>query len=210
MADLPALASVASVERFLKHIQTAGKPEKVARTYLKSVGFTSSNDSYLVGLFKTLGFLDGSGAPTKRWVAYKDTTKARAVLAEGIRHAYAGMFATFPDANRKDDEAIRNWIRANHPELSAEVVSRAVRTFKTLCGFADFDTKLSDDEAVHLSDDNGVAAADVRLPSSAAPVATSGPVINVNVQLQLPPTDDADVYDKLFEAMKRHLFPDVG
>jgi hypothetical protein len=209
MADLPALVSVGPLERFLKHIQTAGRPDKVTAKYLKSVGFTASNDFYLISVFKVLGFLDSSGVPQARWVAYKDSSKAPAVLAEGIRHAYAGLFATFPDAHRKDDEAIRNWMRANYPSLSDTVVGRSVRTFKALCSFADFGAELPVDEAVELSGD-GVAAAEVVTPGAAGAVIAAGPVINVNVQLQLPPTDDAEVYDKLFQAMKRHLFPDVG
>jgi Family of unknown function (DUF5343) len=149
--------------------------------------------------------------PQTRWIAYKDSTKASAVLAEGIRHAYPGLFATFPDAHRKDDEAIRNWMRANHPDASDVVISRAVRTFKALCTHADFDAQLSDDEALELSEDDEITSAELLARGTgAAAVVTSGPVINVNVQLQLPPTDDAEVYDKLFEAMKRHLFPDVG
>lgn len=30
--------------------------------------------------------------------------------------------------------------------------------------------------------------------------------ININIQLQLPATEDAKIYDSLFSALKRHLF----
>lgn len=39
------------------------------------------------------------------------------------------------------------------------------------------------------------------------PTGTRGVTININIQLQLPATEDATIYDSLFSALKRHLFP---
>lgn len=37
--------------------------------------------------------------------------------------------------------------------------------------------------------------------------ASGSPTIAINIQLQLPETDKAEVYDELFKALRRHLFP---
>lgn len=43
----------------------------------------------------------------------------------------------------------------------------------------------------------------VQVPSSASAL----PTIAINIQLQLPETDKPEVYDELFKALRRHLFP---
>jgi len=45
---------------------------------------------------------------------------------------------------------------------------------------------------------------DARKPPSTR-TATEGVALTVNIQLQLPPSADGDVYDKLFAAMGKHL-----
>jgi len=67
MADFPYSPHAANVKRFLDHVQKAGVPEKVTLNYLKKVGFKSSNDRYILGILKFLGFVDASGTPTKTW-----------------------------------------------------------------------------------------------------------------------------------------------
>ncbi len=90
-----------TIPRFLTLIQSAGVPPKVSQDYLKSVGFKSSNDRYLIPIMKTLGFLDTSGVPTDRWRAYRDKGRAKGVLAAAITEAYGSLFETYPDAYRR-------------------------------------------------------------------------------------------------------------
>jgi hypothetical protein len=131
--------SHAAIPRFLTHIKTANVPVKVTNVYLKSVGFKSSNDSALIGIFKSLGFLDQAGVPTERWRSYRgDSATAKSALGEAIKSAYNGLFGLYPDAYLKDDETVANWVRANSA-LDQDGVSRAVRTFKVLCSEATFD-----------------------------------------------------------------------
>ena len=202
MPTLPVTQSAGSISRFLKHIQSAGVPPKVNNPYLKSVGFKSSNDAALIGILKAIGFIDGAGSPTDRWKDYRDATKARVVLADGVRTCYAGLFQIFPDADRKDDEAISNWIRSNS-EFSGLTVERAVRTFKALCMEADFTTPAIESTVSVDSQQAGPPQ-----NTSAMPVFsnTSGPSVNVNIELQLPSTNNPEVYDNFFKSMKKHLF----
>lgn len=201
MVTLPVTQNAGSIARFLKHIQSAGVPPKVNNPYLKSVGFKSSNDSALIGVLKAIDFIDPAGTPTERWKAYRDTTKAGAVLAEAIRACYDGLFQIFPDAERKDDEAISNWIRSNS-DFSGLTVERAVRTFKALGAEADFNAKPATTTATLATPAAGAPAAEMaRIISQPA-----GPNVNINIELQLPSTNDPVVYENFFKAMKQHLF----
>ncbi len=193
----------ASIPRFLAHMQTLGKPDKVTVQYLESVGFKSKNDRPLISILKSLGFLDSSGVPTSRWLAYRDKAKAKGVLAAGITEAYASLFATYPDAFRRDNEALRNYFSTHSGTLNESTLQLVVRTFKTLCAEADFSSSAAAEEIIEHTPtvkEKGAAAKIQRQQTEGGAL-----TVNINIQLQLPATDDASVYEKLFEAMNKTI-----
>jgi len=207
--DYPYTKSARSIPRLFQEIRKVGTPSKVTVTYLKSIGFTSSNDTYLVGLLKGIGFLDSAGNPTDRWSRYRGPDH-KAVMAEAVHHGYANLFATYPDAQIRDDEAIANKVR-HDTSYGADTVGRVVASFKALCSLADFGTP----------DPQAPAAGPLGVPAGVGVSVNSGqgngdvgqngwpkqPIINLNIQLELPAQADEQFYDAFFAAMKKHLMP---
>ena len=202
MADYPYIPNYGNLKKFLAHIQTAGKPPKVTTKYLESVGFKSKNDRPIIAVLKYIAFIDSSGAPTESWQEYRNKGQAPVVLAQAIKSAYKDLFDTYPDAERRDNEALRNYFSSS-TTVGEGAITQIVRTFQALCGLADF------------SEDGAVAKA-IKPPAEKTPapimrteVKTAesgrGLVLNLNIQLQIPATDDAAIYDKFFAAMKKHL-----
>ena len=76
-----------------------------------------------------------------------------------------------------------------------------VRTFKTLVGSADFSglEVTQDDSGDDSRGVGGSGGSDGRGDRKAHPQ------VAINIQLQLPADADEDTYDKLFEAMAKHL-----
>src|SRR6266699_1596494 len=107
----------ASITKFLDAIQGLGVPPKVTKQYLESIGFKSTNDRALVPVLKALGFVDTGNVPTDRWRNYRDTGKAKGVLAAAITEAYSSLFETYPDAYRRDNEALRNYFSTHSSNL---------------------------------------------------------------------------------------------
>jgi hypothetical protein len=213
MAELIYTTVPASIPKFLKHIQSAGVPEKVTVRYLEGVGFKSTNDRYLISVMKALKLIDVSGNPTEDWKAYRDKSKSKDVLGRVIREAYSDLFATYPDADRKDTEAIRNFFSARS-KVAETTLRLAVATFKALAAEASFSSEVG-------TRSTAVAAASPApfeagfAPLTVEPDLLAGPrdrgrrdtpSVNINIELHLPETDNADVYDKLFAAMRKHLF----
>ena len=98
---------------------------------------------------RAVGIVDASGKP-ELWEALR--TEDRAAFAAGMRKHYASLFATYPDANRKDAEALLAFVRSK-TSYAAETQKLAVRTFKTLCEFGDFEVDApegDDDDEVEL------------------------------------------------------------
>lgn len=207
MADYPYTPNATSIKRFLEHIPKAGVPEKVTLRYLVQVGFKSTNDRYLIPILKFIGFLTSNGAPTPLWQSYRNRTQGAKVLAGALQKSYADLFNTYPDAHRKDSEALRNYFSA-HSTVAESTLGLIVATFKTLCAAADFDNPIQALEVESSSILTPIAepaTASVPAPSTASTSRIPLPAININIQLQLPATDDVKIYDNL--AMKKYLYP---
>lgn len=206
MADFPYTMVTGNLKRFFNHIQAAGVPDKVTTQYLVKVGFKSKNDRQIMPILRFIGFLDASNVPTNLWLSYRDKVSAPKAVSGAVRKAYLDLFNTFPDAHRKDNEALRNYFSA-HTKVGEKALGGIVGTFKAVCELGDFEgTPMP--EVVMPAGVPQEGEAPVRGPEKKLGPPTSGPTININIQLQLPPTEDATVYEKLFSAMKKHLFPE--
>lgn len=209
MADFPYSPQPTSLKRFLEHVQSAGVPDRVSQKYLEKVGFKAKNDRYIIGVLKFLGLLDPSGNPTKTWQAYRSRSSAAATLGEAIKRSYVDLFRTYPDAQRKDNEALRNYFSA-HTRVAESTLALIVSTFKALCALAEFDgesaaaTEKSSQE--HEPTEAALKSGQLTPLPVSLPRPILAPAININIQLELPVTESAEIYDKLFAAMKKHLF----
>lgn len=181
-----------------------GRPDKVTVAWLKKAGFTSSNDPSMIGVLKFVGVLAQDGRPTNLWDAVRaPSDESRARLADAIRKAYADLFAIFPDANRRDAEALRNFFRQN-TDGGERVQRLLVQSFQAMTEFADFDAEVPEEAVVGDGDGRAQAPARQQRREKFVPD-VPGLTLNVNLQLQLPATSDGEVYEKLFGAMRKHL-----
>lgn len=187
----------------LRKAPDMGRPDKVTVSWLKKAGYTSSNDPSMIPVLKFVGIVGPDGRPDDlRDSVRAPTQEGRARLADAIRRAYSDLFALYPDAHRRDAEAIRNFFRAN-TSGGDQVQSKLVQTFQVVAEFADFDAEVPKD---------AVAAGGKGRQIGTRPTGTGrhvtevpGLTLNVNLQLQLPATSDGEVYEKLFGAMRKHL-----
>lgn len=198
MAEFPYTPSPKNVTEFFNTIQSIGVPKtKVTVESIKSYGFSSSNDRYLIGVLKSLRFLSADNLPTERWQAYR--TEAGPTMASGIKDAYSGLLETYEDAYKRDDNTLNSYFKAN-TKVGDRVVELMLKTFRNLCALADFGAISAE----------AVVPEPLKPPKEEAariPTVTTGLTVNINIQLTLPATDDESVYDKLFASLKRNLFP---
>jgi hypothetical protein len=124
------------------------------------------------------------------------------VLADSIRETYSELFAVYPDAYRRDDEALTDFFRSG-TDVAETTVRLMVRTFKSLCELADYESTAGRAE--------GAAKAEPQT-TVVMPTAMGGPelAVTVNIQLVLPATKDASIYDSVFESLRKHLLLPEG
>ena len=137
MVDFAYTTVTGKIKPLLEKIRTVGVPAKVLAAWLKTVGFTSSNDKTMIGVLKFIEFIDGSNIPNfSRWNAYRGSGH-RVVLGEAIRKGYADLFAVYPDANVRSNEELSH-VFVTSSSGGKLVIAKTVATFKALVGEADF------------------------------------------------------------------------
>lgn len=204
MADLPYVLNAGTLGKFFETVQKTGVPDKVTLKHMESVGFKSKNDRYLLPFLKDLGFVKSDGSPSETWLSYRHTGDAATVMAGAIKRAWAGLFRLYPDAHRKDDEAIRNWMRTHSPSASPVTVDRSLKTFKAIVNLAEFSDNNNGQQRTPTISSPDRPPAEAALPTVTR---QASPEVVINIQLDVPATNDPDVYDRFFAAMRKHLFP---
>jgi hypothetical protein len=187
-----------SLKRLLEKIPTIGTPTKANGDWLRGLGLGGGNNAMSLTVMRHVGIISTDGKPTDLYRALR--TKDRVKFAAGIRKHYAELFSTYPDAHRKDDEALIAFVRSK-TDYAEQVQRLAVRTFRVLTEFGDFDQPAPEPEKIEAPE-----PMPERQRARAGAAATEGKVgLTVNIQLQLPPSEDGAIYDKLFAAMAKHL-----
>lgn len=196
----PYTQNTGNLTSLITSIGKHGVPDRFTTKDLPVWGYKSSNDRSIVSVLKFIGFLDNSGAPSDLWRQAR--TEPGLATAAGVREGYKALFQTFPDAERKDSEALTNFFKAK-TDVGDAVIKQMVGTFKALSQLGDFSSASEIEPAVEVRETE-TATARVS-PISAQVKSPSGMTVNLNVELALPADESGKVYEAFFKAMKKHL-----
>lgn len=224
MAEFPYSSSSGDLPRVLKKVQSDRPPDRLEDRFLQGAGVPKQRWGSVTSALKLLAFIDADGVPTRRWHEYRDPGKAQAVLAEAIREGFAPLYADNPEAHLLGNDDLTSIFAAKVPAArsTGEIITR---NFRSLCQLAGLPTP-SAQRAKPLQQgtkpqqpkpkrrERKGQAGPLQPESPATSAATVGtdtsitkgniPII-INIQLSLPETKDASVYDLFFEALKKHL-----
>jgi Family of unknown function (DUF5343) len=202
VGDYPYVPIPGALKTFLDQIPTTGVPDKLIQAELEARGFKSKNHRQIIPALKFIGFITNDGTPTEKWMAFRDKGQAGAVMAAAVREAYSELFKIHPNANDKDNEALMSFF-STRTKAGARVVDLTISTFKILCGLGDFKAEVPDIVLQPGEPKDKPRAEAITKQVTGQPGKQL--VVNINIELQLPATENADIYDKIFEALKKHL-----
>ena len=138
MTDYPYMISNNKIAGIISKIQQAARPPKFTLDFLRSIGFTSTNDRAFIPLAKKLGFLMDDGTPTALYDQLKDPTSATTILAQQIKALYSELYAINTEVHKASEADIKGAI-GRVTGKDSDGVSRIYNTFKALCNIATFD-----------------------------------------------------------------------
>jgi len=194
----PYILNTGRLKKFIEMIPKIGVPPKITQPNLPTLGFKSANDRPIVTILRFINFIDANNVPTEDYRAFRDSSKAGTIMATALKKAYAELFEIYPDAYDKDDESLKNFF-APTTDAGEQVVMQTVTTFKALCSFANFKAIPKEEEKKREEGEEKIEE------RKQIPQIPAGVTINLNIQLALPATDDATVYDRIFKALKENL-----
>jgi len=196
------LTSSKNLEGIFNAIRSAQAPDKFTNAFLSSLEFKSSSDRLIIGVLKSLGFLDDKGSPTDRYFRYLDQTQSARVLSEGIREAYADLFQVNVNAHKLPKQDVVNKFKTlSQGKIGDSVLDKMARTFAQLVKHADFSSPPAEKKPEELPKEKGKVGE--KADGKRLPLNLGGLVYNI--QIVLPESRDPAVYDALFNALRRHL-----
>ena len=200
MTDYPYMLSNNKISQIITKIQQAARPQKFTLEFLRSIGFTSTNDRAFIPLAKKLGFLMEDGVPTSLYDQLKDTTCSSTILATQIKKLYSELFAINTEIQKSSEADVKGAI-SRVTGKDADGVSRIYNTFKTLCGIADFSTITTTEQETSIEES-------IEPENNSAQVLNGSmlnPQFHYNIQIHLPATNDISVYNAIFKSLKDNL-----
>ena len=200
LGKYPYILNTGNLKKFLENIPKIGTPPKITQPELPKFGFKSHADRPIVSILKFIGLLDDANAPTQTYKDFKVDAKAGAVMALALQKAYADLFEIYPDACERDDKSLKDFFTTT-TDAGEQVVVQTVSTFKVLCSFANPKAVTKEEREKGEEENRGRTGSGERRGTQT----TAGLTINLNIQLALPATEDAKVYENIFKALRDNL-----
>lgn len=205
MAEYTYTTVPGKIKSLLEKVRQVGVPPKASTQWLKTIGFTSSNDTSLLGVLKTVCLIDPSGVPSGTWLKYRGVDH-KLVLGEAIQGGYAELFAIYPDAWKQPNTAIEH-VFSTSSGAGKQVIAKTVATFKSLCECAEF---VEDGAApdVHAGSTHSNPSDPSTLAAPSRPVASNSPnhSVHIDIQIHISPEAATDQIDQIFKSMAKHLY----
>lgn len=203
MTDVVYTTVPGKIASLLAKVKQVGVPPKVTYAWIKTIGFTSSNDSSLVGILRISGLIDGSGTPTSRWSQFRGAN-GKAALGEGIRQGYADLYAVYPDAHARPNTDLEH-VFSSSSKAGKQAIQKAVSTFKKLAAEAEF-------AGTPVEGEKHFEAPTLHAPVSGAKAASKAlansvqPSLHIDVQVHISSDASAEQIDQIFASMAKHLY----
>jgi hypothetical protein len=204
MAEFTYTTVPGKIPLLLQKVREVGVPQKVSIQWLKTIGFTSSNDSTLIGVLRQIGLVDASSIPTSIWTQYRGSSYKK-VLGRAIRDGYADLFAVYSDAQSRSTTELEH-VFSTSSSAGKQVIGKTVSTFKALADSAEFDDAFEpvslNSEQTPLHHPIGAAA----LRPAVVGNGNTSPSVHIDIQIHIAPEASTDQIDQIFKSMAKHLY----
>lgn len=206
------LVTTKNFDSIFAALLSAKAPNSLTTGFLKTLGFTSSNDSLYIRLFKDLGLIDQSNAPTEKYFKFLDQSESKKVMAECIEDAYSDLFAINKKAYELSETEVKNKFKTlTQGTKEDNILTLMAKTFKALSDYADWTKPTTTTPKTAAQPDkreekHPEISKEPFIKHVPVPENKDKPSLHYNIQIHLPETRDTAVYDAIFKSLKEHLF----
>ena len=209
MADYPPyMNAYGNVTKILNKVKEAKTPDRFSHDYLGTVlGFSGGSARPFIALAKRIGLLNTDGTPTTLYNQFRNPAQSEQAMAMMVRRGYPELYKRNEYAHALEEAELTGLVvEVTGLEESATTLRAIVKTFLALISFANFEL-----EPVTQVDDDGVdeeKGSDRQAPDdgTASPPGQLGQLrFSHNIYINLPDTNDVEVFNAIFKALKDNL-----
>jgi hypothetical protein len=213
MANLPYITAPGNIDRALSGIKTAAVPERVSQDFVKTIlKIPGGSGNQMTAFLKKLGMANSDGSPSDLYKRFRNSTSSGAAIAAAMKAAYAPLYVRNEFMHKLGDSQLRGLVVEETGQAqNAGAVKLVVNSIKHLKAFADFDGNDSHEEPAVTKPDtmNQQSPSPLALPTSKHESGHIGLNLGYTINLNLPATADAAVFDAIFRSLKEHLLSDA-
>lgn len=209
MADYPPFMNAyGNVTKILNKIKEAKTPDRFSLDYLDTVlGFSGGGARPFIALAKRIGLLNTDGTPTTLYNQFRNPAQSEQAMATMVRRGYPELYKRNEYAHALDESGLAGLVvEVTGLEENSRTLRAIVKTFLNLTSYANFEL-----EAATQIDDDG-ASDEKGSDRQASDDGTISPQDQVgqlrfshNIYINLPDTNDVEVFNAIFKALKDNL-----
>jgi len=201
---LPYVVQPGSIVKIFEKVRHAQTPERFTIDFLQSkLSFHGGNYKQFIPLAKKLGFLGSDGRPTDIYKSFRNNTTTKAAMAQALKTGYREIFERNEHADSLTKEDLKGMVvEITGLESKNRIVGLICQTFEALKKLADFQVAPPNDKQEPQVDDD---------PSNDEPNNDRLPHrgfdmnLSYTINLVLPKTDDAAVFNAIFKSLRDNL-----
>lgn len=140
-----------------------------------------------------------------------DQTKSKEIMAQAVMEAYEDLFNVNTEAQSLTEDEVKNKLRTlTQGKHSDNVLGLMAKTFKALAAYSAWGSKKNlkkPEQPQQKIEERQTPPANPKPDNSSASAVNrlSDLGLHYNIQIHLPETRDAAVYDAIFQSLKTHL-----
>ena len=209
MADYPPyMNAYGNVTKILNKIKEAKTPDRFSQDYLDTVlGFSGGGARPFISLAKRVGLLNADGTPTSLYNQFRNPAQSEQAMVAMVRHGYPELYKRNEYTHKLDESGLTGLVmEVTGLEDGSATLRAIVKTFLALASLANFElgpvTQVEDDDTGDRDrsdqpiSDVGGAESDGQLGSLR---------FSHNIVINLPDSDDVEVFNAIFKALKDNL-----
>jgi hypothetical protein len=208
MVALPYVTAPGNIDKALRGIKSAATPESVSQDFVKTIlQVPGGSGNQATSFLKKIGFVNADGTPSDVYKRFRNSSSTGAAAAEALKIGYGPLYKRNEYMHQLSDDKLRGLIIEETGQSDeSSVVSLTLACIKAIKKFADWTVPNSHEKPDVLNETQiAKPLADAPQPP---PPPTSGRVglaLSYTINLNLPATSDAAVFNAIFKSLKENL-----